>query len=81
MKTPNAREFRSVVTRLISQVLNLPTVQPSMSIHNTLEWDSLAHLQILAALEDYFDCELDLEEISEVQSVQNWIDVINRHHQ
>ena len=52
-----------------------------MSIHNTLEWDSLAHLQILAALEDYFDCELDLEEISEVQSVQNWIDVINRHHQ
>ena len=50
-----------------------------MSIHNTLEWDSLAHLQILAALENHFNCELDLDEISEVQSVQDWIEVIDRY--
>ena len=50
-----------------------------MSIYNTLEWDSLAHLQILAALEGHFNCELDLDEISEVQSVQDWVEVVDRY--
>ena len=76
----NERESSSeVVTKLISQVLGVSTVGPDMSIYNTLEWDSLAHLQILAALEGHFNCELDLDEISEVQSVQDWVEVVDRY--
>lgn len=73
------RSVSEVVTELISQVLGISSVEPDMSIHNTLQWDSLAHLQILAALESHFNCELDLDEISEVQSVQDWIEVIDRY--
>ena len=67
-----------IVSTLIAQVLGVPTVRPDMSIYNTLEWDSLAHLQILSTLENHFNCELDLDEVSEVQSVSDWIEVIER---
>lgn len=73
-----SRIVSEVVTELISEVLGISPVEPDMSIHNTLQWDSLAHLKILAAIEGHFECELDLDEISEVQSVQDWIDVVDR---
>ena len=75
-KTPTA----AVVSKLISQVLELPEVWPDMTIHNTVEGDSLAHLQMLAVLEDHFGCELDLEAVSDVQSIEDWIQVIERHN-
>ena len=80
MKEIDERESAAgAVAMLISKVLGLRTVRHDTSIHNTLEWDSLAHLKMLDVLESHFGCQLDLEEVSEVQCVRDWIEVIDRH--
>jgi acyl carrier protein len=66
---------------VIASVLGLPEVRPLSSIQNTLEWDSLSHLQILEALESHVGCTMDLMEIAEVESVQDWVDLVDKYTQ
>jgi len=69
----------AVVKQLIAQVLGLSEVDLEMSIHNTIEWDSLSHLKMLDVLESHFDCLMELDEISEVQSVGDWVELIHKY--
>ena len=46
-----------------------------------MEWDSLNHLRILNVLETEFNCTMKLEEISEVRSVKDWIDLISKYNE
>lgn len=40
------------------------------------DWDSLAHVQIVAELEDAFSCSISLEKVAGVSSVQDFIDLL-----
>ena len=41
----------------------------------------LRDLQILDALESHFGCVMDLMEIAEVESVQDWVDLVDNYSQ
>jgi acyl carrier protein len=69
------------VSKVIAEVLCVAEVKPSSSIQNMIEWDSLSHLQILDALESHFGCVMDLMEIAEVESVQDWVDLVDNYSQ
>jgi acyl carrier protein len=69
------------VSEVIAEVLGVTEVTPSSSIQNMIEWDSLSHLQILDALELHFGCVMDLMEIAEVESVQDWVDLVDKYPQ
>ncbi len=71
------------IIHIVSLVLKLEQNQVTLdsSIHNTLNWDSLNHLRILTAIEEKYGYTLKIEEISNVESVRDWIEVIKRYQQ
>ena len=70
-------DLEKEVVQVISEILGVPATLQT-SINNTMEWDSLRHLRILVALERHYQCTLPLEEISEVLSVADWINLISK---
>jgi acyl carrier protein len=72
-------DIRQIVSEVIAAALHVPSVEPSSSIQNMMEWDSLSHLQILEALESHFDCTMDLMEIAEVESVKDWVKLVEKY--
>ena len=73
--------IEETVIKLISQTLDVSEITLESSIQNTMEWDSLNHLRILNVLETEFNCTMKLEEISEVRSVKDWIDLISKYNE
>lgn len=47
---------------------------------NTLNWDSLNHLNLIVELEDAFDIRFSAEEMEEMVSVNSIIKIINSRH-
>tara|TARA_Y100000389_G_scaffold178739_1_gene192169 strand:- start:1963 stop:2193 length:231 start_codon:yes stop_codon:yes gene_type:complete len=43
------------------------------------EWDSVATVNIIVALEDEFGIKFKLEDIQEVKSVQDFVDLLQEH--
>lgn len=56
---------------LIEEVLKVPTgtITVDTQIEDIEQWDSLAHVMIIGALEEQLGIEIPLEEAVEIQSV------------
>jgi len=56
---------------LIAGVLRIPAseIVDSIDMEATGTWDSLSHMQLIAAIEDEFAVELSVDEIVEMRSV------------
>ena len=69
------------IIQIIASVLALEKSQITLdsSIQNTFNWDSLNHLRILTAIEAKYGCMLKIEEISTVESVRDWVEIIQRY--
>ena len=70
----------------ISEVLHqqfLDTAIPSdcskLSLGDLEGWDSLAHLNLLLAVEEAFEVKFTLEEMSEIKSVGQMIQALQKH--
>jgi acyl carrier protein len=46
---------------------------------NLRQWDSVAHLQLVVAIEDNFAIRLTPADVVELQSYQSAIDILRRH--
>jgi acyl carrier protein len=60
------------LTLLVSDVLEVDPemVDSSSSRENLAEWDSLAHLRIVGAVEEEFAVKLTMQEINEISSIE-----------
>jgi acyl carrier protein len=48
--------------------------------HDDFEkWDSLSHMSIVSAIEEEFKISLDVDEISEMDTIKKMIDTISSH--
>lgn len=56
---------------LIEDILRVPRAEitESLDMEETGTWDSLSHMQLIAALEEEFGLELDADEIVAMRSV------------
>jgi acyl carrier protein len=56
---------------LISEILRMPAAEvvDSIDMEATGTWDSLSHMQLIAAIEEEFAVELTVDEIVEMRSV------------
>ena len=61
---------------LISEIIDLPIdeIDENTGPESTPEWDSLAHLCIIAALEEKYNIKLDMNQIA---LIKNIIDIEN----
>lgn len=66
------------LTNLIVEVLRIPQseVVDSLDMEATSTWDSLSHIQLIAALEEEFQIELTADEIVTMRSVGQIKDVL-----
>lgn len=68
--------IEELVIDIVSKVLEDEMVDINTSINNSPNWDSINHLKILVSIEGHFECQLSLEEIGRVNSVRDWVAVI-----
>lgn len=59
------------LTKLISQILRVPEddLRDNRDMEETSTWDSLSHMELIAAIEDEFHIELSADEIVTMRSV------------
>lgn len=67
------------VIAVLTQVLNCEA-DPNTSRENTLQWDSLKHIEIVFALEEALEIELSEKEMESLDSVQTILRVLNHRH-
>lgn len=59
---------------IISDILGNVDVDISTSRHTTPEWNSLKHMEILFAIEEEFEIQYSVEEMTAISSV---LDIVN----
>ncbi|UTT85808.1 acyl carrier protein [Vibrio pelagius] len=66
------------VKELIAKVLNVSVsvVDDELAVGDIPEWDSLAHMRIIAALESDLGVVLDIEQTLEIEDVEDIIEAV-----
>lgn len=64
------------VLDIMRGVFELDEVTPDASQKNCERWDSLHHLMLASELEDFFDIELEPEEIAEMTDYTRVVEMI-----
>ena len=66
------------VKELIAKVLNVSVsvVDDALAVGDIPEWDSLAHMRIIAALESDLGVVLDIEQTLEIEDVEDIVDAV-----
>ena len=65
------------VITLVSTALNVNSIDLQSSQENTSEWDSLAYLSVISAMEEEFEIEITEKNINNFGSVKNILNEIN----
>ena len=65
------------VISIVSKILNVKNIDLQSSQENTPEWDSLAYLSILSAVEEEFAIEISEENINSFSGVQKILNMMN----
>ena len=66
---------------LIGSVLNVPveTLTQQSGPENTVEWDSLAHIGIVAAVEQTYKVQLTMPEILSIKTIADLGNILKNH--
>ncbi|KAA8671137.1 acyl carrier protein [Vibrio gigantis] len=69
---------KETVKVLIAKVLNVSVdiVDDELAVGDIPEWDSLAHMRIIAALESDLGVVLDIEQTLEIEDVEDIVDAV-----
>ncbi len=85
MSEPSSDEPTSEITEgavftVFQQVLDLPadTDRSTLRYNETPRWDSLAHMSIIAGLEDRFDVMLDTDDVLDMSSFAKAIEILHK---
>ena len=73
----NFSETELIVITLVSTALNVNGINLQSSQENTSDWDSLAYLSVISAMEEEFEIEITEKNINNFGSVKNILDEIN----
>ena len=71
----------STIIEIFEDILDVKkgTVKLSSNSSDINEWDSIATVNIIVALEDEFRIKFKLEDIQTVKSVQDFVDLVQKH--
>jgi acyl carrier protein len=70
--------MKSEVRELIAKVLNVPldVVVDDLAVGDIPEWDSLAHMNIISAIEKEYGITLDIEQTLDIEDVEDIIEAV-----
>ncbi|WCE29851.1 acyl carrier protein [Vibrio sp. SCSIO 43137] len=69
---------KAAVKALIADILKVSVekIDDELAIGDIPEWDSLAHMRIIAALESELGVVLDIEQTLEIEDVEDIVDAV-----
>ena len=73
----NCSETEQKVITLVSTAINVNSINLQSSQENTSEWDSLAYLSVISAMEEEFEIEISEKNINNFGSVKNILNEVN----
>ena len=73
----NYSETEEKVITVVLNTLNVKNIDLQSSQENTSEWDSLAYLSVVCAIEEEFLIEISQENINNFGSVKNILNEVN----
>lgn len=75
------QDVLGIIENVFCDVLDNQSIEVSAAdSQDTIEgWDSLAHINIIAAIEDEFGFEFAVSEISATRSIQGLVEAVCRH--
>lgn len=57
-----------------------PSVDRNLVVYNEIQgWDSVAHMALVAGLEEAFDCMLDMEDILDMSSYDKVVEIMAKY--
>jgi acyl carrier protein len=65
--------------RVFSESFQTDADIESLSYQDIPEWDSVGHMQLMAALEDEYDIELDIDDIIDFSSYSRGIEILQKY--
>lgn len=67
------------IKKIIAKNLDVPLdlITNELAIGDIPEWDSLAHVRLIAALETDLDIQLDVEQTLDIEDVEDFIDAFS----
>lgn len=76
----NNSEILQVVTTIVQEVLELPdlNVTVNTSAADVDEWDSMTHIQLIAAIESKYKIRFALGELQALKNVGDMIELIQK---
>lgn len=66
---------------LFAKTLDIPlsTVTESLAYNSIVEWDSVAHMALVAALEDHYSILLDTNDILDLSSFEQAVQILRKY--
>ena len=79
MMTTNTVEFRNKIIAIMAMVLRTPvdSISDETSVKDAGNWDSLRHMNLIAVLEDEFEIEFGLDQISRMTTLSAILAEVN----
>lgn len=59
--------------------LNTEVDKDSLKYNETAGWDSLAHMRIIASLEEAFDCIMETDDILDMSSFAKAVEIMSKY--
>ena len=71
------QEIKSLIAKTLDVKIDI--IDNELAIGDIPEWDSLAHLRIIMAIEKELGIRLEIEETIEIEDVEDIIDAVQSH--
>ena len=66
------------VIKVAESIFNKKKLNIKKSVKNIQEWDSLNHLRLMISLQKYFKIKFELNEITNINSLEKWSKLIKK---
>ena len=66
------------VIKVAKSIFNKKKLNIKNSVKNLQEWDSLNHLRLMISLQKYFKIKFELNEITNINSLEKWSKLIKK---
>jgi len=63
---------------LLKEVLEIEEININQTMDDISEWDSLKHIQLLSAIEKYFNIEIDFEKSISMVDVKSILELVTQ---
>lgn len=60
--------------------INIDTIKDDLAYNSIPEWDSIAHMVLVAELENIFDVMLDTDDIIDMSSFEKAKEILTKYH-